>query len=176
MHDNLKLYKPSQSNELEIEETHSPTLLSLWNWWEELHPKVYPLKAWVGPSKRRRRRRISGDFMSLIGSKESVDAGLKQLKIVSRGEDGGWEWVPVSGGHRESACSIFIQFGSEGVLGVRKPLLKNETLFQSRTILRHTTQPSSIQDPLLFDSYLAPGICPSSFYDWSLIRIFEWIS
>ena len=55
-----------------------------------------------------------------------MDTGLKQLKIISRGEDGGWERVPVSGGHRnkrvsESACSIFIQFDSEGVLSVRKP-------------------------------------------------------
>ena len=31
----------------------------------------------------------------------SVDVGLKQLKVISRGEDGGWEWVPVSGGHRD---------------------------------------------------------------------------
>ena len=54
-----------------------------------------------------------------------MDAGLKQLKVISRGEDSGWEGVPVSGGHRdkrvgESACSIFIQFDSEGVLSVRK--------------------------------------------------------
>ena len=56
----------------------------------------------------------------------SVDAGLKQLKIISRGEEGGRECVPVSGGHRdkrvgESARSIFIQFDSKGVLSVRKP-------------------------------------------------------
>ena len=56
----------------------------------------------------------------------SVEAGLKQLKVVSRGEDGGWERVPVSGGHRdervgESACSIFFQFDSEGVLSVLEP-------------------------------------------------------
>ena len=31
----------------------------------------------------------------------SVDAGLKQLKVISRGEDGGWERVPVCGGHRD---------------------------------------------------------------------------
>ena len=41
----------------------------------------------------------------------TVDAGLKQLKVISRGEDGGWERVPVSGGHKdkrvgESAGSI----------------------------------------------------------------------
>ena len=53
----------------------------------------------------------------------SVDAGLKQLKVISRGEDGGREWVPVTGGHRdksvgESARSIFIQFDSKGVLSV----------------------------------------------------------
>ena len=54
------------------------------------------------------------------------ETGLKQLKVISRGEDGSWKRVPVSGGHRdkrvdESAGSIFIQFDSEGVLGVRKP-------------------------------------------------------
>ena len=43
----------------------------------------------------------------------SVDAG--QLKVISRGEDGGSERVPDSGGHRdkrvgESAGSIFINF------------------------------------------------------------------
>ena len=47
----------------------------------------------------------------------SGDAGLKQLKIISRGEDGSWESVPVSGGHGDkrvggSARSIFIQFDS----------------------------------------------------------------
>ena len=57
--------------------------------------------------------------------KVSVDAGLKQLKIISRGEDGGSTWASVSGGYRdksidESAGSIFIQFDSEGVLSVRK--------------------------------------------------------
>ena len=30
-----------------------------------------------------------------------MDAGLKQLKVISRGEDGGWERVPVYGGHRD---------------------------------------------------------------------------
>ena len=54
-----------------------------------------------------------------------MDAGLKQLRVISRGEDGGWERVPVSGGHRdkkvgESACSIFIQFDNEWMLNVRK--------------------------------------------------------
>ena len=57
----------------------------------------------------------------------SVDAGLKQLKVISRGQDGGWKLVPVSGGHRdkrvgESARSFFIQFDSKGVLSVRKNL------------------------------------------------------
>ena len=47
----------------------------------------------------------------------SVDADLKQLKVISRGEDCGRELVPVSGGHRDksvgvSAGSIFIQFFS----------------------------------------------------------------
>ena len=55
-----------------------------------------------------------------------MDVDLKQLKVISCGEDGDWEWVPISGGHRdkrvgESARSIFIQFVSKGVLSVRKP-------------------------------------------------------
>ena len=67
--------------------------------------------------------------------KVSVDAGLKQLKVLSSGEDGGWEWVPVSGGHRdkgvgESADSIFIQFDSEGVLRVRKPRVSSKDGFR----------------------------------------------
>ena len=41
----------------------------------------------------------------------SVGVGLKQLKVISRGEDGGWKRVPVSG-VSESAGSIFIQFDS----------------------------------------------------------------
>ena len=54
-----------------------------------------------------------------------MDAGLKQLKVISREEDGSWKRVPVSGGHRdkrvgETPGSIFIQFDSEGVLSVRK--------------------------------------------------------
>ena len=48
-----------------------------------------------------------------------MDASLKQLKVISPGKEGGWELVPISGGHRnkrvgESACSIFFQFDSEG--------------------------------------------------------------
>ena len=47
-----------------------------------------------------------------------MDAGFKQLKVISRGEDDGWEGVQVSGGlmdkrDGESTCSIFIQFDSE---------------------------------------------------------------
>ena len=34
-------------------------------------------------------------------SKVSVDPGLKQLKVISLGEDRGWKRVPVSGGHRD---------------------------------------------------------------------------
>ena len=65
----------------------------------------------------------------------SVDEGLKQLKVISRGEDGGWECVPVSGGHRnkivgESAHSIFIQFDSKGVLRVRKPRISSKEHFR----------------------------------------------
>ena len=42
-----------------------------------------------------------------------MGVGLKQLKILSRWEDGSWKRVPVSGGHRdkrvgESAGSIFV--------------------------------------------------------------------
>ena len=52
-----------------------------------------------------------------------MDAGLKHLKVISRGEDGGWKCDPISGGHRdkrvgERARSVFIQFDSEGVLSV----------------------------------------------------------
>ena len=65
----------------------------------------------------------------------SVDAGLKRLKVISRGEDGGREWVPVSGGHRdkrvgESAGSILIQFDSKGVLSVRKPRVSSKEDFR----------------------------------------------
>ena len=40
-----------------------------------------------------------------------MGAGLKQLKVICRGEDGSWKEVPVSGGHRdkrvgESAGSV----------------------------------------------------------------------
>ena len=47
-----------------------------------------------------------------------MDAGLKQLKVISRGEDGSWKGVSDSGGHRdkrlgECAGSIFIQFDSK---------------------------------------------------------------
>ena len=42
-----------------------------------------------------------------------MDAGVKQLKAISRGEDGSLKRVPVSGGHRdkrvgEGAGLIFI--------------------------------------------------------------------
>ena len=51
--------------------------------------KVHPLKAWVGPSIVKRRR---GDILwAGYELKVSVDAGLKQLKVISRGEDGGWK-------------------------------------------------------------------------------------
>ena len=56
----------------------------------------------------------------------SVGAGLKQLKVISRGEDGGRERVPVSRGH----CSIFIQFDSKGVLSVRKPRVSSKEGFR----------------------------------------------
>ena len=54
---------------------------------------------------------------------------------ISFGEDGGWEWVPISGGQRDkrvgvSAGSIFIQFDSEGVLSVRKPRVSSKGGFR----------------------------------------------
>ena len=60
--------------------------------------------------------------------KASADAGLKQLKAISRGEDGDWGvssslWDKRVG---ESACSIFFQFGSEGVLSVREPRVSHK--------------------------------------------------
>ena len=65
----------------------------------------------------------------------SVDASLKQLKVISRGEDGDWEWVPVSGDHRdqrvgENACSIFIPFDSKVVLSSRKPRVSSKGGFR----------------------------------------------
>ena len=65
----------------------------------------------------------------------SMDADLKQLKVISRGEDGDWERVPVPGGHKdkrvgESAGSIFIQFDSEEVLSVRKPRVSSKDSFR----------------------------------------------
>ena len=56
----------------------------------------------------------------------SVDAGLKLMKVISRGEDGSWKRVSVSGGRMdkrvgESAGSISIPFDSKGVLRVREP-------------------------------------------------------
>ena len=65
----------------------------------------------------------------------SVDAGLNHMKVIRRGEDGGRERVPVSGGHRDkrvgvSAGSILIQFDSEGVLSVRKPRVSSKNGFR----------------------------------------------
>ena len=51
--------------------------------------KVHPLKDLVGPSIVK--RRIRGDLWAGQGLKVSVDAGLKQMKVISRGEDGGME-------------------------------------------------------------------------------------
>ena len=55
-------------------------------------------------------------------------------EVISNGEDGGWEWVPVTGVHRdkrvgESARPIFIQFDSEEVLSVRKPRVSSKEGF-----------------------------------------------
>ena len=63
--------------------------------------------------------------------KVSVDVGLKQLKVISRGENGGWKWVPISGGQRDKRVgSIFIQFDSEWVLSVRKPRVSSKDGFR----------------------------------------------
>ena len=64
-----------------------------------------------------------------------MGVGLKQLEVVSRGEDGSCKRVPVSGGHRnkrvgESAGSIFIQFDSEVVLSIRKPRVSSKEGFR----------------------------------------------
>ena len=64
-----------------------------------------------------------------------MDAGLKQLTVISRGEDGSWKRVPLCGDHRdkrvgESAGSIFIQFDSEGVLSVRKTRVSSKEGFR----------------------------------------------
>ena len=63
-----------------------------------------------------------------------MDAGHKQLKVISRGVDGAWERVPVSGGHRdkrvvECVCLIFNQFDNQKVLNVRKPLVSRKEGF-----------------------------------------------
>ena len=40
-----------------------------------------------------------------------MDAGLKYLKIISRGEDGSWMRVPVSEGHRDKRVGeALVQF------------------------------------------------------------------
>ena len=66
-----------------------------------------------------------------------MGAGLKQLKVISRGEDSSWMQAPVSGGHRGKivagrAGSIFIKFDSEGVLSVRKPRVSRKEGFGRR--------------------------------------------
>ena len=50
---------------------------------------MHPLKALVGPSIVK--RRIRGDLWAGQGLEVSVDAGLKHLKVISRGEGGGRE-------------------------------------------------------------------------------------
>ena len=61
--------------------------------------EVHPLKAWVGPSIVKRRRRWSGQE-----SKVSVGRGHKQLKFISRGEDSSWKRVPVVYSKIEQVC------------------------------------------------------------------------
>ena len=47
---------------------------------------MHPLKAWVGLSIVKRKEE-EGNFIGWV----SVDVGLKQVKVISRGEDGGWK-------------------------------------------------------------------------------------
>ena len=66
----------------------------------------------------------------------SVDAGLKQLEVISRVEDGGWEGVPVSRSHRdkrvgESACSIFFHFDILWITQNHNNIIKSKTEFKS---------------------------------------------
>ena len=58
----------------------------------------------------------------------SVDAGLKQLKVISRGKDGDKSHRDKRVG--ESARSIFIQFDSNGVLSVQKPRVSSKEGFR----------------------------------------------
>ena len=73
-------------------------------------PKGASPKGLGWPLHREKKKR--GFYMGWVGVEGiSVDAGLKQQKVISRGKDGGWERVPVSGGHRdkivgEGACSV----------------------------------------------------------------------
>ena len=48
-----------------------------------------------------REKKKKWDFMGWVGVEGVCGSGPKQLKDISRGEDGGWERVPVSGGHRD---------------------------------------------------------------------------
>ena len=61
-------------------------------------------------------------------SKVSVDAGLKQLKVISRGEDGSWKRVPVPRGHRDKRVGE--NADNEGVLSVRKPRVSRKEGFR----------------------------------------------
>ena len=93
--------------------------------------KVHPLKAWVRPSIVKRGSEEEGIYGLGRSWRYLWMWVLKQLKVINRGEDGGWEWVPISGGQRDkrvgvSIGSIFIQFDSEGVLSVRKPRVSSK--------------------------------------------------
>ena len=66
----------------------------------------------------------------------SVDVGIKQLKIISRGDVS--SSLLGTQGHRdarvgESAHLIFIQFDSEGVLSVLKPRVSSKEGFSGDT-------------------------------------------
>ena len=61
---------------------------------------------------------------------------LWQLKVIGHDEDGDRKRVPVSRVHRDKQFGeivglILIQFDNEGVLGVRKPRIIKESLFNS---------------------------------------------
>ena len=69
--------------------------------------KVHPLKVWIGPSIVKRRRR--GEFYGLGRSWRCLWMRVLnswKLKVISCGEDDGWEWVPVSGEIKELAKAL----------------------------------------------------------------------
>ena len=75
--------------------------------------KVHPQRPELAPPSWK--EEVEGILWAGKESEVSVDAGLKQLQVISRGVDGARKRVPDSGGHGdkrvgESAGSIFIRF------------------------------------------------------------------